>query len=128
MKNAELVCMVRSLGLSQTDLAELGGVKERQARRWMKGDAPIPLDVEEALHLIRDDIDVMTDNMVEDVKEGDGVLIVYKSNDQLRSKLQNLPTRGKALGPFVGPHQIASLTARELLDEQGIEVDILFAE
>lgn len=127
MTGAEIACLVRVLGLSQADLAEIGGVTDRQARRWMTGISPVPADVVEALGLIHDDIETLTSAMIADVEEGEAVIWTYRSTADLRAALPEIPGRGKAAGAFVGPHQIAAITAQDSLDvEQGIEAEIRF--
>lgn len=109
------------------DLAELGGVTDRQARRWMTGASPVPLDVVEALELLHDDVEVLTSSMIADVDEGSAVIWTYRTNEDLRAACPEIPGRGKAAGGFVGCHQIAALTAMESLDvEEGIEAEIRF--
>lgn len=124
--DARYAALTGALGLSTADLAEIGGFSARFARALVAGHRPYPSDVREALALLYADTDVMTDAIIADVEEGAGGIFVFRANAELRAYFPQWPGRGKAAGGFVGPHRIAALAAADILDEKGIEVDILF--
>ena len=126
MRNALPAVLAANLGLSSRELAEVGGFSDRFARDLLKGARPFPKDVYDALIDIQDDIDVITDSIEADVRDGAGAIFVFKTNDQLRQGFPQWPGRGEAAGGFVGPHRIAALAAWEALNVDGIDVDILF--
>ena len=76
--------------------------------------------------MMKDDVDVMVDAMVADVEAGSSVIFVYRTNADLRAHFREWPERGKAAGGFAGPHRVAAMVARDILDEDGIEVSLLF--
>ena len=119
-------CLCSALSLSVNDLAEIGGFSDRFARDLVAGRRPWPADVCEALDLLDDDVDVMTDSLVADVEEGLGAIFVYRTTVELRAHFRAWPGRGKAGGGFAGPHRVAAIAAHEALDERGIEVSLLF--
>jgi hypothetical protein len=123
--NALYATFTHNLGLSSRELAEIGGFSDKFARDLLAGKRPFPPDVVEALHLLQDDIDVLTDGIVEDIHEGQGAIWMYRTNADLR-RHTNIPGRGKAEGGFVGPYRIAALTARDALSDAGIDTVILF--
>lgn len=75
---------------------------------------------------VEDDVDVMVDSMVADVEAGCNAIFVYRTDEDLRARFREWPARGKAAGGFVGPHRVAAMAAQDMLDEDGIEVDLLF--
>lgn len=134
MQAAELACQCRALGLSTSDLAEIGGVSERSARNWLLGRDSrgyarnVPNDVTEAIADLDDDLGVFEDAMIADVDEGSAIILVHRTNEELRAAHPKIPGRGKAPGPFVGVEMIAALSAQHfLLSEKGIEVEIMWA-
>lgn len=127
MTDALYATLTHNLGLSSRELAEIGGFSDRFARDLIAGRRPYPADVQEALLDIQDDIDVLTDLIEAEVEEGQGVIWMFGTNEELRTKLPAMPARGHAAGGFLGPYRIAALTAWDALCEQGIDVDILFA-
>lgn len=127
MTSAELSCLVLALGLSKADLAEIGGVTDRQARRWMTGASPVPADVVEALALVNADIKTLITANMANVEKRGGVIRTYRTTADLRAALPELAGRGLAAGAFVGPHQIAALAAQQSLEaDLGIEAEIQF--
>ncbi|WP_417538302.1 hypothetical protein [Marinomonas sp.] len=126
MNNAFFATLTHTLGLSSRELAEVGGFSDRFARDLLAGRRPFPVDVQEAIQEIEEDIDVLTDSLVADVEEGEAVIWMFGTNEELRAAFPQMPGRGQSTGGFIGPFRIAALTAREILNEQGIEVDILF--
>lgn len=46
MTPEQLKTKLSELGLSQVGLARLIGVSDRQVRRWVRGDTPIPKPIE----------------------------------------------------------------------------------
>ena len=127
-RDALYATLTANLGLSARDLAEIGGFSDRFARDLLAGRRPFPADVREALLDVQDDIDVMTDEIEADVREGAGAIYVFRTNAELRDLFPQWPGRGHAPGGFVGPHRIAALTAWDALRDSGIDVDILFAD
>lgn len=117
--------LAAALGLSSKALAEIGGFSDRYARDILSGKANCPADTLEALQLLQDDVDVLTDSFVADAHEGSPVIWIYGSNSDLRAST-NIPARGKAAGSFVSIMKIAAITARDALDAEGIEVEIRF--
>lgn len=115
-----------TLGLTTGDLAELAGYSRRSAQDAIYGRFDFHKDVREALDLLKDDVNVMVDSMVADVEAGCSAIFVYRTNEDLRAHFREWPARGKAAGGFVGPHRVAAMAARDMLDEDGIEVDLLF--
>lgn len=126
MNNALPITLVKSLGLSSRDLAEIGGFSDSWARDLMRCKAKFQEDVIEALINIQDDVDVIIDSLVSQLLEDDEAVIwVYPTNAILRKYMPTWPGRGCAEGGFTGPHYIAALTAYEILrDEHGIETDV----
>jgi hypothetical protein len=116
-----------TLVLSARELAEIGGFNEKFARDLLAGKRPFPLDVVEALELIQDDIDVLTDALETDVREGQGAIWMYRTNAHLR-ECTKIPGRGAAAGGFVGTYRIAAMTAWEALRESGVDVDLVFRD
>lgn len=123
--NAYPATLAAALGLSSKALAEIGGFSDRYARDILSGKANCPADTLEALQLLQDDVDVLTDAMIADVHEGSPVIWIYGSNGDLRANT-NIPARGHSTGGFVSIMKIAAITARDALDEEGIEVEIRF--
>ena len=128
MRDALNATLAHNLGLSAREVAEIGGFSDRFARDLMAGRRPFPHDVAEALLDIQDDIDVLTDAIEADVAEGRGVIWMYGDNAALRAARPDIPGRGAAAGGFIGPFRIAALTARDVLGERGVDVDILFRD
>lgn len=77
---------------------------------------------------IDDDADTLMHRMVAECEKGNAVIYVWRTTNELRDEGPPLPLRGNAAGFFVGPYQIAALTARESLASRGIDIDILFAD
>lgn len=119
--------LAAALGINAKALAEIGGFSDRYARDILAGKANCPADTLEALQLIQDDIDVMTDSFIADVTEGAPSIGIYGSNDLLRANT-NIPARGQAAGGFASTMKIAAITARDALKEDGIDVDIFFKQ
>lgn len=128
MRNALDAVITLSLGLSSTELAEVGGFTERFARDLLAGRRPFPSDVAEAVRLIQDDIDVMADAFVSDIEEGQAAIMIHPTNSRLREARPDIPGRGAAGGGFVGPYRIAALTAFEIMQDRGVDIDLLFPE
>lgn len=126
MRDALYATLSHNLGLSSRELAEIGGFSERFARDLLAGRRPFPRDVQQALLDIQDDVDVLTDSIEADVDEGQGVIWMFGTSDDLRQHFPAMPGRGKAAGGFIGPFRIAALTAWDALKARGIDVDILF--
>ena len=127
-RNALPATLCANLGLSPRDLAEIGGFSERFARDLLSGKQAFPDDVYDALLLIQDDIDVMTDSLIADAEEGADVIWMFRDTAQMRALFPDWPSRGHAAGGFVGPYRIAALTAWSGVREQGFGVDLLFHE
>ena len=108
MDNAHYATLAYYLGLRSKDLAEIGGFSDRYARDCLKGKAAFHNDLIKALQLIQDDIEVVVD--VLDELE---VIIVYRTNNELREHFPEWPGRGHASGGFVGPHRIAAMMAHQ---------------
>lgn len=123
--NAYPATLASALGLSSKALAEVGGFSDRYARDILSGKANCPADTLEALQLLQDDLDVLTDAMIADVHGGSAVIWIYGSNDDLRANT-DIPARGQAGGGFTSVMKIAAITARDVLDAEGIEVEIRF--
>lgn len=128
MRDALYATLTANLGINSRELAEIGGFSDRFARDLLAIRRPFPADVQNALNDLQDDIDVLTDEMEAAVAEGQGVIWMYRDNDDLRAARPDIPRRGKALGGLIGPYRLAALTAWDALKSQGIEVDILLAE
>lgn len=126
MTDAYYPTLCGALGLSATNLAEIGGFSDRFARDLLQGRAAWQADVCEALDLLKHDVDLMAEAMVADVKAGASHILVYRTNEDLRAHFPNWPARGKAAGGFVGPHRVAAMAARDRLDADGVEVQLLF--
>lgn len=126
MRDALYATLAHNLGLSSRELAEVGGFSDRFARDLLAGKRPVPKDVQDALLLIQDDIDVLTDSLEADVQEGEGAIWIFRTNADLRENFPAMPGRGHASGGFIGPFRIAALTAWDALRDQGIDVDLLF--
>ncbi|MDO5648925.1 hypothetical protein [Paracoccus sp. (in: a-proteobacteria)] len=125
--DAFAACLIRALGLTASDLTEIGGWSgPRMAQHIMSGTRPCPADVLEALEDIQDDLETITDELVARVEAGEAAIYVYRDLDQLRQDWPHWPGRGKAAGGFLGPFQIAAHTAAAMMDENGIEVELLF--
>lgn len=128
MINAFNATFTHNLGLSTGELAEVGGFSKRFARDLLAGRRPYPNDVAEAIKEIGDDIDVLTDVFVANIEEGQAAIWIHSTNDELRKAHPEIPGRGKAAGGFVGPYRIAALTAFEIMQEKGVDIDLLFAD
>lgn len=126
MTDARYAALTGALGLTTRDLAEIGGFSDRFARDLVAGRRPFPQDIKNALDDLDDDSDVIVDEIVADVQEGAGGIWIFRSNQELRQHFPDWPGRGQAAGGFVGPHRIAALTAADILDGQGVEVDLIF--
>lgn len=124
--DARYAALTGALGLSPRDLAEIGGFSDRFARDLVAGRKSFPQNVKDALDQIDDDCDVITDELVSDVQEGSAAIWIFRSNADLRRAFPDWPGRGEADGGFVGPHRIAALAAADILDAEGIEVELLF--
>lgn len=126
MTDARFAALTGALGLTVNDLAEIGGFSDRFARDLVSGRRPFPNDVRKALDDLDDDSDILVDEIIADVQEGAGAIWVFRSNAELRQHFPDWPGRGHAKGGFVGPHRIAALAAADQLNEDGVEVDLLF--
>ena len=125
--NAFAACLIRTLGLTASDLTEIGGWSgPRMAQHIMAGTRQCPPDVLEALEDLQDDLEAITDDLVARIEAGEAVIWVYRDLDRLRDDWPHWPGRGKAAGGFLGPFQIAAHTAAAMMEEKGIEVDLLF--
>lgn len=100
------------------------GHPPRQAPRPFRDAAPAPVGARGSPG--KDDVDVMVGAMAADAGAGSSAIFVYRSNADLRAHFREWPARGKAAGGFVGPHRVAAMCARDMLDEDGIDVDLLF--
>ncbi len=108
MNSAYYLTLASYLGLRSADLAEIGGFSDRYARDLLKGNANFHDDLIEALELIQDDIEVIVD-----VLDDADVIVVYRTNAELRQHFPEWPGRGKAEGGFIGPHRIAAIMAHQ---------------
>ena len=124
MEHTDYAALTRLLGLTVNDLAEIGDFSDRYARDLFAGKAKFPEDVRNALHDLDDDSDVIFDEIIADVQEGDGKVYIFKRNDDLRQYFPDWPGRGHALGGFVGPHRIAAMAAVKHLRSEGVSVDL----
>ena len=128
MNSAELSCTIRILGLSTTDLAELGGVSGRHARRWLTDDTPVPGRVVNALQALRHEAQALTSSMIADIVDGGSVLLTYETNEKIRAARPDIAGRGKAAGAFAGVHQIAVLMAMDWVKRNSeVEIEIRFS-
>lgn len=130
MTTAGLVCVTRAIGLTATDLAELGGVTDRTARRWLTGFSLFPPEIVEALGALMHDMETVKAKMVADaLASGVPIIRTYFTTAQLRAHMRDLPGRGKAAGFFAAAHQIAALHAyHELLDVHGLQAELRFVD
>jgi len=126
MIDARYAALTRSLGLTANDLAEIGGFSDRFARDLIAGRKPFPKSVCQALADLENDGDVIMDEIIADVQEGQGVIWVFHSTAALRKYYPDWPGRGHSVGGFAGPHCIAALAAREQLSADGIDVEMYF--
>lgn len=119
--------LAMSMGLSSNDLAEIGGFSDRFARDLLAGRRPFPRDVQEALELMDDDIDVIVE-MLTAFGTDHGSIPMPRTKEQLREAFPMIPGRGAAEGGFLGPFRVACMNARLDLSQNGNPVDIDFVE
>ena len=126
--DAYAACLIRAIGITASDLAEIADWSGlRMAQHVLAGSRRCPDDVLEALEDIQDDIEVITDALIEAIEAGDAAIRIYRETEHLRREWPHWPGRGKAAGGFLGPYQIAAHTAAAMMDERGVEVDLIWA-
>lgn len=113
----------KSLGLTITDLAEIGGVTERQAQRWMRGH-PLPDDVQSALSDIADDIEIACEMIANRIETGTTEITCYRNNSDLRADVA-MPARGNATGGFAGAWMVAAF---EAMEDAVYDAELVFLE
>jgi hypothetical protein len=109
-QDAAYATMCSYLGLSARDVAEIGGFSDRFARDLLAGRKSFPRDTKKALFSLWRDFESIVNAMKKDVSNGEGILYIYRTNEQLRSSpVGNVwPTIGHAKGAFVGPYRAAA--------------------
>lgn len=122
------VALAWSLGLRSRDIAEIGGFSGRFARALLKGERPWPNDIAKALLEIDDDIDVIVDVLTQSARDGETTFFIFKKTATLRKHFPKWPGRGHAKGGFNGPHYAAVVSARDVLNGENIETEVLFFE
>lgn len=117
------------LGLSARDLAEIGGFSDRFARDLLAGRRPFPSDTKHALEQLLGDFENIAIAMILEMKDGSRTEYIYRTNEQLRASPVGRvwPARGKSSGGFTGPYRAAVFRAWREMRDQGIEVQLLFA-
>ena len=105
----------KSLGLTTSDLAEIGGVTDRQAQRWMKGH-PLPEDMIQSLSDIANDVEVVCERIIARIEAGGNQIVCYRNNEDIRAD-NAMPARGRAAGGFAGAFLVAAFNALENADE-----------
>lgn len=114
---ALVACMCKALGLSSSDLAEIGGFTEQHARRFMRGEGRAKPDVIAALNNIRDDVEYLVETFIDTMEDrGGGNITCYRTNAELRED-GAMPARGKSAGGFAGPYMVAVYQAVEEFGE-----------
>lgn len=122
-------CLIRALGLTANDLTEIGGWRGlRMAQHIMSGTRPCPADALRAIQDVHDDIESITDELVQRLESGEAAIRIPRTIEALRAEWPHWPGRGKAAGGFLGPFQIAAHTAAAILDEEGVEVDLIWSD
>ena len=125
MSPAELAARSRALGLSVSDVAEIGGVDARTARYWMSGSDKRgmrlpPEDVATAIRAIEDELTRLTDSYRAMTQ-----ITLPRSTEALRLTHPDAPGPGKASGPFIGPVLVAAARA---IDGAGHEIELIWHE
>ena len=126
MKNALPVVLTARLNLKPKEIAEIGGFSLRFAQALTAGKVAFPPDVVAALQQIDADVDTMQKDILLNYHNGEKRLYIFQTNEDLRKHYPKWPGRGKASGPFVGPHRIATYHAWELIKQGNKEPDVLF--
>ena len=126
MIEGRYAALAGAMGLSVSDLAEIGGFSDRFARDLLAGRRPFPEPVKDALELLDFDVNVLVDAIMSAVEEGAGVIFIFRTNEEVRTYFPDWPGRGHAAGGFIGPHRTAALAASDHLAENGIDVDLYF--
>lgn len=75
------------------------------------------------------DWDAMTKAFILDIEEGQKLIYVYRSNEQLRASAVGKVwrARGKAAGGFVGPYRAAIFAAWLATRPRGFNFEMIFA-
>ncbi len=132
--DAAYATMCSYLGLSARDVAEIGGFSDRFARDLLAGRKSFPQDTKVALFRLLEDFKTITEAMKADVHEGEQVVYIYRTNEQLRASPVGAiwPAVGKAKGGFVGPYRAAAFEVYrwscDVTERQSTPISLVFAE
>ena len=80
MIEGRYAALAGAMGLSVSDLAEIGGFSDRFARDLLAGRRPFPEPVKDALELLDYDVNVLIDAMMSAVEDGAGVIFVFRTH------------------------------------------------
>ncbi|MEP4768934.1 MAG: hypothetical protein ABJY83_13600 [Roseibium sp.] len=132
--DAAYATMCSYLGLSARDVAEIGGFSDRFARDILAGRKSFPQDTKVGLFQLLKDYKTIIDAMKADVRAGERVFYIYRTNEQLRaSPVGDIwPSVGKAKGGFVGPYRSAAFEvyqwAADVVNGPATPISLVFAE
>ncbi len=125
MNGAELDTRRRLLGLSVEELAVVGGVAERTARKWLSGGYVVPDDVPDALaaieRIMERHVNRIVETAIENSEAGPIPLYRFRNRDDLANSLHgaDLP---------VGAHAMTIAWAAAALTAEGIGARIEWAD
>lgn len=133
-QDAIYATMCSYLGLSARDVAEIGGFSDRFARDILAGRKSFPKDTKAVLFKLQYDYYKIVEAMKTDVRDGERVLYIFRTNEQLRaSPIGKIwPAIGKAKGGFVGPYRNAAFEvfrwSGDIDQGQGLPINLVFAD
>lgn len=113
--DASYATMCSYLGLTARDVAEIGGFSDRFARDILAGRKSFPQDTKVALFQLFKFYRTIIEAMKADVRAGERVLYIYRTNEQLRASPVGdvWPAVGKSKGGFVGPYRNAAFEVHQ---------------
>jgi len=106
-------------------VAEIGDFSERFARDLLAGRRQFPMDTKKVLFDLHGSFRTLIEATKQDVNEGEQVLYIYRTNEQLRAS----PVGQIWPGGFVGPYRAAMFEVwRWAMQEKRVLVRLAFAE
>ena len=112
------------LGLTSSDLAEIGNFSERFARDLLTGRRPFPKDAQRKLSKLRHDVAMIHEAMYQDVVAGDPDIYIYRTKQQLRGS----PVSQVWPSGYLGPYRVAAFEVMERCNRENRPIDLVFAE